>query len=279
MDCRSYENLLDALLDGRLEAAEREALDAHAAACPRCRELLSLVSAEIDPADVNAPEGLAEAVLERTSGSRCVRARDLLSDLVDGTLGEPDAELVRIHLDGCRECGSTATALARLREDLPLLAEIRPGERFVEDVLSRTSRGWRRRMAGWRASFDERFRRILARPRFAAEGAYLGSILLTVLVAAPGSPLRGLPGRALQATRIGLVERIAVPAAPVAALGARVLALDAGARREVDEASETLRRLRDRVDRFIEKLRGDEPRAKNDSTTPTPEGETKETRP
>ncbi|MBZ5639861.1 MAG: zf-HC2 domain-containing protein [Acidobacteriia bacterium] len=278
MDCQSYEDLLDALLDGRITAAERRALDAHASVCPRCREMLSLVSMEIEAADVRAPEGLTEAVLERTSGAPCASAVKLLCDLVDGTLGEPDAELVRIHLGGCRTCRSIAAALARLREELPLLAEIRPDERFVDAVLSRTSRGWRRTF-GWRGSFDELLRRLLARPRFAAEGAYLGSILLTMLVAFPGSPLSGLPERALTATRTDVLERIAVPASPMEALGARVSALRADARQELSDATGAVLRLEDRVVRFVGDLGGHEHETKNESTTPARQDDTKETRP
>jgi anti-sigma factor RsiW len=272
VDCRTYEDLLDALLDGRLSESERKALEAHAAGCPRCSEMLSLVTMELGDVEVPAPEGLAEAVLQRTSGSPCGRARELLCDLVDRTLQEADAELVRIHLDGCAECRSTAAALARLREDLPLLAEIRPGERFVEGVLSRTSRGWR-----WR--LEERLRLLLARPRLAAEGAYLGSFFFMVLVAVPGAPLRGLPGGALQATRSELTERVVASAKPIADLGPRVAALESSAREKLNEGSDALRELRDRADRFIESLRGEEDRTNDEPTIPAREGETKETRP
>jgi len=271
VDCRTYEDLLDALLEGRLSESERQALDAHAAGCPRCGELLSLATMELGDVEEPAPEGLAEAVLARTSGSPCGRARELLCDLVDETLQEADAELVGIHLGGCAECRSTAAALARLRTDLPLLAEVRPGERFVEGVLARTSRGWRWRLEG-------RLRLLLARPRLAAEGAYLGSLVFMVLVAMPGAPLRGLPGSALQATRSELAERVVSSAKPVADLRTRASALEESAREKLDEGSDALRKLRDRAVRFIESLRGDEHRPPDESTIPAQEGETEETR-
>jgi hypothetical protein len=171
MDCRGFDDRLDALLDGGLAAGERATIEAHAAGCPRCGKLLSLLSAELYVDEVEAPEGLAETVLERTSGAPCARAQELACDLADGVLDPSDAELARLHLGRCPDCGPIARALARLREDLPGLAEAAPGKGFVEGVLARTSRSWPRRMERWRARVAYGFRRLLARPRFAAEGA------------------------------------------------------------------------------------------------------------
>jgi anti-sigma factor RsiW len=272
VDCHTFEDLLGALLLGSLSGSERLALETHAADCPRCAELLSLATMELGEVEVPVPDGLAEAVLERTSGSPCGRARELLCDLTDGILDEGDTELIGIHLDGCAECRSIAAAMIRLREDLPLLAEVRPGERFLESVLARTSRGWR-----WRA--QDQLGRLLARPRLAAEGAYLGSLLFMVLVAMPGAPLHGVPGMALQATRTELAGRAVSRAKPVADLRARAEALEAGARLELNQASDALRKLRDRADRLIESLRGERDRADDETTNPAQEGGTKERRP
>jgi anti-sigma factor RsiW len=288
MDCREFDERLDALLDGKLPVEERQALTSHAAGCARCRELASLLSLDIAEPPAQAPEGLAEAILARTTGSPCGRARDLMCDLVDGRLDEPDAEIVKVHLEHCRECASHARALARLREQLPSLAEVSPGERFLEGVLARTSRGWRKRMAGWRIETAERWRRILARPRLAAEGAYLGSLLVTALVMVPGSPLRGLPDRVLAATRGDLVARAVASDGPMADVRARATALHARAReaatrrlagplaeaeREAGAVAAELRELQDRAVHLIDDLRGGESRTVKNTKTTTHEHE------
>ena len=97
--------------------------------------------------DATPPEDLVDSVLRRTSGPPCTRACELLCDLVDAALEEPDAELVRMHLLACEECGSTARALGGLRHDLPAMQGIEPDRAFVDDVLARTSRSLRRRLA------------------------------------------------------------------------------------------------------------------------------------
>jgi hypothetical protein len=143
-------------------------------------------------APVEPPADLAASILERTSGSPCARARERLCDQVDGRLEAVDDELVGMHREGCADCDGLGQALTQLRADLPLLAEIRPDEGFLGDVLERTSArpDWTARLTrGWRA--------LLQRPRIAWEGAYVGACLFAVLFALPQSPLAGVPQRAV----------------------------------------------------------------------------------
>ncbi len=249
MDCREFDERLDALLEGGLVASEREALAAHAAGCPRCGRLLALLSSELDVAPVEAPEGLAEGVLARTTGAPCARAQELACDLADGALEPSEAEIARLHLDHCPECGPVARALARLREDLPALAEATPGAGFLEGVLARTSRSWPRRMGRWHDRTAAAWRRILVRPRFAAEGAYLGSLVLTVLVAVPGSPLHRLPQRALVVARAPIVAPASALEEPVAELRTRAAALELRARESLGRRlAAPVERLKRRTD-------------------------------
>jgi anti-sigma factor RsiW len=149
---------------------------------------------EDDMFDVEPPDGLADAVLARTSGSACRAAEVLLPDLVDEALHGTDAELVRLHLERCSGCAAAARALLALRHALPAMAEVDPGRPFTEGVLARTTHApWRRLAAS--------FRRLLLRPTFAMEGAYLGSVILVALVGLPGSPLRDVPRQTSSAVR------------------------------------------------------------------------------
>jgi hypothetical protein len=175
-----------------------------------------------------------------------------------------------------------------LREDLPGLADAAPGEGFVEGVLARTSRSWPRRMERWRESVASGFRRVLARPRFAAEGAYFGSLVLTALVAVPGSPFRGLPARALAATRVPITAPAAALAEPVAELKARAGELGGLAResfekrlagpvetvaKQADQAVGAIRALGSQLGRLVADTSPDGDTSKTETTTPSREEE------
>ena len=159
--CRTIIEQLDDLLEGRLSPADRHAAEGHLRSCASCRELESLVAAASAP--VAPPADLLGAVLLRTSGSACGSARARLCD-------HADDDLVRMHLDGCGECGGLAAALARL-----------PGR--------------------WTARLAAAWRRLAQRPRIAWEGAYAGSIIVLILFGTPNAPFADVPGRALDLVR------------------------------------------------------------------------------
>lgn len=207
MTCNELTDRLDEFIEGRLRPAERRDVEVHLKACAACRETLALLDGSEEGSHPAPPAGLVSAVLSRTSGKACGRARALLCDHVDGGLGQVDDELIRLHLHGCADCGVLGTVLSRMAVDLPALAELRPDERFVLDVLARTvprrrraARRFARLVAGWRA--------LVQRPRFAWEGAYLGMIILVLLFAIPTSPLAGVPQRALVLVRSNPVARL-----------------------------------------------------------------------
>jgi len=139
----------------------------------------------MDPRD-----DLVASILRATSGSPCRAAEERLPDLVDGALDPVDAELVRGHLVGCVPCAALERALLAVADALPAMAEVDPGRAFTESVLARTSRAPRRRWA-------KAFQALLLRPRFALEGAYLGSLVLVGVMALPGA--RALPAQASHA--------------------------------------------------------------------------------
>lgn len=128
-------------------------------------------------------DDLVASILRATSGRPCGAAEERLPDLVDNALDPLDAELVRGHLEGCTACTALARVLAETRSALPELAEVDPGRAFTERVLERTSRAPRSR---WAAMFEG----LWLRPRFALEGAYLGSLVLAGILALPGVPAR-----------------------------------------------------------------------------------------
>jgi predicted anti-sigma-YlaC factor YlaD len=215
MDCRTFIDRLDALLEDRLTTGERRAAEEHLRECQRCRELKMTIGPDAGEKGIEVPMDLTEAILSRTSGPTCASARRRLCDHVDRSLDPIDDELVLGHLRGCGECAGLSHALAGLTAGLPGLAELEPDARFVEDVLARTrplgppSLGWIERLA-------EDWRRLTHRPRIAWEGAYVGMIFLVLIFGIPDSPLAGIPQKVLSLARTDPVATLRKPAEEMA---------------------------------------------------------------
>jgi len=250
LDCREFDQVLEALVEGRLARGVSVAVRAHLERCDRCRELLALAEAP-----ESSPVDLAPAVLARTSGPSCGRAREMLGDVPSGSLSPLDAALVRSHLSGCTECAGLAGVVSELTRDLPLLAEIDPGEAFTRAVLART--GAPRGVAGRGAAWLAAWRQIVLRPRFALEAAYVLTAVVLIVFGVPSAPVAGfsrqvrevaaleLPGR-LEGTIRATGERLRSHAEGAWRRSAAPVALDA--RRSVvavaSRSRETLDELR-----------------------------------
>jgi len=193
MHCRAFEDHLDRLLAGELSAKEVQAAERHLRICARCRRLHELSRGPSAVEGVQPPAGLVQAVLERTTGPVCGFAEDRLCAWAD-ELPADDHELVTRHLDHCTRCAALARELRGLGATLPGLAEIRPDDDFVRDVMMATA------FRAKRPAFDEflsalgaSWRRLLQRRRFAWEAAYLGALLfLLVFISFPGN-VRAVP--------------------------------------------------------------------------------------
>lgn len=200
MNCRDLIARLEDYVAGRLRPSERREAKAHLAVCGECREVETLIAAAATGQGLEAPPGLLADVLSRTSGGTCDSAHGLLCDHVDGTIDTVDDELLRLHLNDCHGCAGLALALTQMTSDMPAVAELRPDEGFVADVLARTSRR-ESLVAGWSVRLKEGWQRMMQRPRFAFEGAYLGLIIMVLLFGIPSSPLAGVPQQALGLVR------------------------------------------------------------------------------
>lgn len=158
-------------------------------------------------------ERFVRDVLAMTSGSPCGRAESLLPDLTDGVLADLDRQLLQSHLEHCAPCRALAVAMGWAGPVLPQMAVVDPGEAFTAAVLGRTSRRQRleipspaARPGGLAGLMDRLGRwwgdRILA-PGFAPRVAYVATVVLVLLTAVPGAPLRGVPGAALKLMTAG----------------------------------------------------------------------------
>ncbi|MDP6582022.1 MAG: zf-HC2 domain-containing protein [Vicinamibacterales bacterium] len=224
MECTEFNDRLDALLDGTLPDRDRERAEAHAAACPRCCELHTLMRVDLADAPVETPGDLTESILARTSGPPCERAEAQLGDHVDGMLDGLDRELLDAHLSECADCATLATALTRLGDDLPAFAELHPDATLVEEVLARTRPRPTRWAAGW-DRIQSTSRHLVERPRIAWEAGYAAAMVVWLVFGATWSPLRVAPVQALAIIQQGAVETQAAGTSAMAALSQRVASM------------------------------------------------------
>jgi anti-sigma factor RsiW len=186
MSCASIQSRLQGFLDGKLGAEERAAVERHLASCDECRELTALLRLDLPE---QAALDLSGSILERTSGSPCDRAEEIVCDYVDDALEPLDRELLELHNDSCAGCGSMTTALAKLSVELPAMAEMTPPASLLEGVLAATTHKpeplaglWERLERGWAA--------LLARPRLAWETGYVGAMCVWLIVSLVGVDLK-----------------------------------------------------------------------------------------
>ena len=159
--------------------------------------------------DIRPDEKFVQGVLGRTTGSACGRCLDLLPDLTDGALEDLDRQLVQGHLEHCTGCRAVAVTLGWITPLLPGMAEIDPGEAFTSAVLDATTRrkAWDEAGPTGAAGLVDRlgrwWERQILKPQFTFQAAYVATVILVLLTAVPGAPLKGAPGKALEVIQAG----------------------------------------------------------------------------
>lgn len=200
MSCERIQDRLFEYVDDALDAGVRHEIERHLEGCAACAEFAEALRAPVDQT-----EDWTRAVLRKTASDPCTQAFDRLPPWIDGDLERFDADLVGGHVEHCTECDALAGVLRAMRENLPELAEVEPDIAFADEVLAATVGAnttapveiplpWVARLDGW-------FAKLMQRPRIAWEGAYVATAFLLLLVFFPGSPLAGVPSKALDITR------------------------------------------------------------------------------
>ncbi len=203
MSCRDLERHLDAYLEGSLVETERLRLEGHLTSCAACYELAEIAAGSGEAAPEGRSPELCSAILAGTSGAPCGLPYGDLCARADGTLNAAEHERVRLHLALCDECHGLATALGRLAEELPALQV--PQMRLPLEF--RLTLGFARALV--RAA--EIWKVLVARPRFALEVAYVGTLVLAILFVLPGSPLRAASSGALTLAQTNPVTTLSTP--------------------------------------------------------------------
>jgi hypothetical protein len=239
MNCTDFQELLFEWLEGRLDAAEIDRMQAHAASCLRCRELEELAIGDAGLPSVEPPDDMVASILAETSGGACDRALSLVCERLDDSALAMDP-LLEMHLSSCSECATVSAALERLHFELPAMAEMTPDANFVDSVLAVTvgaavpaasdtpagaaaATGIPSRAAAvadaWgsdRPPFDwsdwvqrlplaarvsDFLERLSQRPRLAFEGAFVGTLAFVLVLGMPAAGVAELPSRLLAEVR------------------------------------------------------------------------------
>ncbi len=224
MDCRDFDRLLDALLEGRCAPDDWRRADAHRAACRRCGGLFEALAGRAAPLRAPDDEALTASILARTIGTACAAARPRLCDLVDGRLDAFDRELIDSHLARCQPCRRLAGALALAGSVLPSFAEIPPPASFAPAVLRETcdrpeAPHLSERVGGW-------VQRAALRPRFSLEVAYVVTLVLVLLLGDPVKAFRkaSAEGTAYVQPRVELAaQRVVAPLDRAVTFGSHTL--------------------------------------------------------
>ncbi len=185
MNCNRFAGILADFQEGRLSPGEQRAAEAHVHDCEACRGLLAIARGDLSLLPEDGGRELARSIIERTSGPICPRVEFFLCDLVDGELDEENSQLVALHLDHCPACKTIADNLVTLQAVLPGMAGIEPDGSFTPEVVDATSR-WRPFRPSLRTRLLAHWSRLVQRPRFSFEAAYVGTL---VLVFAFGNPV------------------------------------------------------------------------------------------
>jgi len=187
MDCSRFERILADFAEGDLGARDQAAAELHLGNCPACRQLFGAAMGETELLREDAADVLARSILDRTSGSVCPRVESRLWDFSAGELSIEDTRLMTLHLDHCPECRSLAAAVADARQVLPAIAEMEPDGSFTGDVLGATS-GFRTHQVDVWTCFLSWLDRMIKRPHFALEAAYIGTLVLVFVFSSPFVP-------------------------------------------------------------------------------------------
>ncbi len=178
MDCPRCEELMFASLDGPLSPADEEARSTHAAGCISCRALEKLMLTDAPALHAVPPADFVESVLIATSPGWARTFERLDSELTELAMAEPDDDFVADVLAATTGMSLGATSTATSGTTWAAMA----------DHLA--------------ATWDS----LLRRPRLAFEGAYVGALVLVLIVGTPAWSLSISPTKFINEIRQERVE-------------------------------------------------------------------------
>lgn len=197
MHCDRLHELIDEYLTGTLGTEDASAIDEHLQTCAECHSVVAVLRSS---AGQPVPDDLVvRPVLAATTGRTCARVQGLLAG--DPEAGPEERGWAGEHLHDCAACTSVLRVLEELPQILPTFAAVDPGPDFTAEVLLATLPQpslW----SVFATRMRDHFERWQRRPEFAQEFSFALTIVLVLLTAVPGSPLRELPRQALSVVQL-----------------------------------------------------------------------------
>ena len=192
MECSQVQEKLSAFLDGALDEATLEAVEAHLDHCAECGEELEALRVVVElmsgVCEVDPPAYLRDAIRASTplsvaqEAESCEEYVAMLSAYVDGELSASEREAVEAHVGECQVCARELLVLRSTVASMGLVREVAPPAALRGRIAAATT--GRKRLAP--IGILRRYVEGLAIPRFgwaagmaAAAACFVGIVLVT----------------------------------------------------------------------------------------------------
>lgn len=193
MECCEMREKLSCYIDGDLDKATTEQVDAHLAECSDCREELAelrlLVTVARNTCEQEPPSALRQAIMAAVRDAEAETRHDaemkvLVSAFIDGELSAADLERVTHHLAACNGCREQLSDIRTLTLAAHQIDPIEPPATLRSSIAAATST---RRVQHNLISLREWLKRITSpgTARWAAGAATAGVIVLGIMVETP----------------------------------------------------------------------------------------------
>lgn len=135
MECGQVREKLSCYLDGVVDEATLEAIEAHLELCEECRAELVALESVVDLAsglsDVAPPAYLGSAIRnaiakEREAAGECGKYAVMLSEYIDGMLDAEDERELEAHIAACGDCAEELEMLRATVASMAMVAEVDP---------------------------------------------------------------------------------------------------------------------------------------------------------
>lgn len=138
-NCQEYLELLDAYLDGELNAEEKSMVEKHLLECTACSRQLNETSQLIHelkalPAKTMQRQLDFSFLDEAKPEDNCHPILELLDAYHDGELDQQEQSQVKSHLDACSSCSNSLARITELVVDLKSLPRVQPSKDIVASI-------------------------------------------------------------------------------------------------------------------------------------------------
>lgn len=148
MECGQVQEKLSCYLDGVLDEATLEAIEAHLEVCEACRAELTALETVVgltsDLSDVAPPAYLSFAIKdaiakEQEAAGACGKYAVMLSEYIDNMLEAEDERELKAHLAACSNCAKELEMLRATVASMAMVAEVDPPASLRSRIAAATT--------------------------------------------------------------------------------------------------------------------------------------------